>query len=142
MKKILTALVGLILVGGIGFGIWFFLQQKSAGTFHQVLEAADTAEITFTDGAKTYTKVVEYQPQVWLLTGMITDTSVPKMKCNFQGTIQFFAKKKPLFVQPAAINIEPQCAQIAFSYNGKIYHKQLLQEGIGFLQDILVEVKK
>ncbi|OGH66574.1 MAG: hypothetical protein A3B90_00885 [Candidatus Magasanikbacteria bacterium RIFCSPHIGHO2_02_FULL_41_13] len=143
MKKILIVLFALIILGGLGFGAWYLLQQKSAGTFHQLLASADTAEITFTDALenKTYKKVIQYQPQVWLLTGTITDTNVPNMQCDFTGSVQFFAKEKALFLEPAAINLDPQCQQIAFQYNGKIYHKRLMQEGVDYLKDILVELK-
>jgi hypothetical protein len=144
MQKILMALFGLLILGGMGFGAWYFWQQKSAGNFHQMLSVADTAEITFTDPVenKTYRKTVQYQPGVWLMTGTITDTNVPNIKCDFTGTIQFYAKGKALFVEPAMINLDPQCQQIAFSYNGKIYHKRFLQEGVDYLKDILLEVKK
>ncbi len=145
MKKILAAVCGLVIVGGLGFGVWYFLQQKSAGTFHQMLALADTAEIRFTDAAqnKTYSKTIQYQPEVWLLTGTITDTSVPtNLKCDFPGTIQFYEKGRALFVQPAGINLDPQCQQIAFLYNGKVYHKRFLQEGVDLLKDVLTEIKK
>lgn len=138
------ALFGLLLLGGMGFGVWFFMQQKTVGNFHQMLSSADTAEITFNDVEqnKTYKKTIQYQPAVWLITGTITDTNVPKIKCDYTGTVQFYSKGKALFVEPAAINLDPQCQQIAFSYNGKIYHKRFLQEGVDYLKDLLLELKK
>lgn len=144
MKKVLIILLGIILLGAIGFGVWYVFQQKSSGTFHKTLSTADTMEIIFTDAKtnKVYKKTIQSQPAVWLVTGTISDQSVPNMKCEFNGTVQFFSKGTALLVQPAAISLDPQCQQIAFSYAGKIYHKRFLIEGLDYLQGLEAELKK
>lgn len=143
MRKILFLLIGVLILSGVGYGVWYLLAQKSSGQFHQMLATADTMEITFTDATTTqvYKKTITSQSQVWLVAGTISDSSVPKnLKCNFVGTLQFFAKGNPLLSQPAAINLDPVCGQIAYSYNGKIFHRRLLTEGLDYLQGVQAEL--
>ncbi len=144
MKKFFIILLGLILLGAAGFGVWYFFTQKRTASFRQIFSTADTMEISFMDAAnnKLYKKTIQYQPEVWLVTGTISDTSVPNIKCDFPGNIQFFSKGTALLTQPAAINLDPDCQQIAFSYNGKIYHKRFLNEGLDYLKEIESELKK
>jgi hypothetical protein len=117
MKKVFMALFGLLILGGMGFGVWYFLQQKSAGeifTKCSRLQILLKSLLLMLQKIKTYRKTLQYQPGVWLITGTITDSNVPNIKCDFTGTIQFYAKGKALFVEPAMINLDPQCQQIAF----------------------------
>ncbi len=143
MKKILLLLVGVGVMGLLVFGLWFFMNRKSSDTFRQVLSVADSMEIAFIDPAgKVITKkMITHQPEVWLLTGTITNTNAtPSKDCVFQATVQLFSQGKPLFVQPAALNFEPTCQHIAFLYEEKIYKKKFLVEGVEYLQGLKDEL--
>jgi len=144
MKNVILAIVGLIILGSIGFGIWFFISQKSGGNLQEVFALADSMEIVFTpEGENTsYKKVVTHQPQVWLLTGTISAKKAPAVKCGYHGTVQFFAKGKPLFSEPAAFNVNPKCQHVAFLYKEKVQRRVLLNEGANYLRDLLEEIKK
>jgi len=144
MKNVLIGIIGLILLVGIGFAGWYVWSQKSGSNFQEILTLADSMEITFTpEGENTsYKRTVTYQPQVWLITGTISDKKAPALKCGYHGTIQFFAKNKPLFAEPAAFNLNPECQHIAFLHKGKVERRVLLNEGASYLKDLLEEVKK
>lgn len=144
MKNIILGIIGLLLLGGLGFGGWYFWTQKSGANVQEVFVLADSMEITFTPEGenKTYKKTVNYQPQVWLLTGTISEKKAPAVKCGYHGTVQFFAKNKPLFAEPAAFNLSPECQHVAFMYKGKVQRRVLLNEGANYLRDILEEVKQ
>lgn len=144
MNKVAIIFVSLLLLCGLAFGGWFFMNKKSATAFRAQLQKADKMEITYLpteDDKKTYQKTISYEPQVWLLLGTISDQT-PPANCGYMGKIQFFQKGKALFSEPAAFNTAPECRSISFLHDGKIYRKLLLQEGADYLLDLLQDLKK
>lgn len=144
MNRILLLLVSVGILAALVAGGWFFFSQKKAQDFRADLQRADSFEIAYFSsetGEPLYHTRVDYEPQVWLLTGTISDTEAP-VDCGYLGTVQFFVSGTPVFDEPAIFQTAPNCRFLAFRYQEKIYRKVLLEEGSNYLDSLLLDLQK
>lgn len=107
------------------------IEKKLAGSDKVTIYFYEEGTSKVTDPDKIVT--IELKSVIDSIVSSIENIDALDYKCGYNGTIEFFENRKPVFV--SEFNFQSECAHFVFRHNKKMFTKKMSEHGRLILTD-------